>query len=150
MSVLSILESRFKDLREEISKMEIEYECKNDELDKIRNQIGDLSQQLEIIEKEMVRMENKIGKMKTAESDMKNTYENIVNSAAMLLDTMETTSYESADQVTIDIEENDDDTDEGDGEVDNEDLGNINYSLDFESGCDTNIIMGDVDFEMQD
>ena len=59
MSVLSILESRFNDLREEISEMEIEYASKNDDKNKIRKEIQHLSKELEIIESEMLNMEKR-------------------------------------------------------------------------------------------
>ena len=139
MSVLSILEARFKDLREEISKMEIEYACKNDDKSKIRKQIQDHANDLEIIESEMINMEKKIEKMKNAESEMKNTYDNIVNSATMLLDTMDTTTYETNEHVSVEIEEEDDDCDEEDSILG---LNSTNLTIDTDYG---NILVDDGD-----
>lgn len=146
MSVLSILETRFKDLREEISEMEIEYSCKNDDKSKIRKQIQDLAKELEIVESEMTNMEKKIEKMKNAESEMKNTYENIVNSATMLLDTMDTTTYETNEHVSVEIKEEDEDHDGEEGIIDFDDM---NLSID--AGCGSVLVDdGDDDILLND
>ena len=86
----------------------------------------------------MLNMEKKIEKMKNAESDMKNTYDNIVNSATMLLDTMDTATYETNELVSIDIEEEDGDDDEGSVI----DLNNMNLTID--TDC-ANVLIDDDD-----
>ena len=69
---------------------------------------------------------------------MKNTYDNIVNSATLLLDTMETTSYEEETSISVHIED--------DSEVDESD---ISLSIDTECGNsliydeDDDILMND-------
>ena len=68
---------------------------------------------------------------------MKNTYDNIVNSATMLLDTMDT-AYETNEQVSIDIEEEDGDDDEGSVI----DLNNMNLTIDTDCG---NVLIDDDD-----
>ena len=79
-----------------------------------------------------MNFEKKIEKMKSAESEMKNTYDNIVNSATLLLDTMETTSYEEETSISVHIED--------DSEVDESD---ISFSIDTE--CENSLIYDEDD-----
>jgi chromosome segregation ATPase len=109
MSVLSILESKFKELHDEIVETEAIYECKRDKEEEIQQQIQDLTTELAYIAEEIKGLETKIQLMKTSENDMKNTYDNIVNSASMLLETMESSSYEIETNKSYSIEINDDD-----------------------------------------